>query len=90
MTRQIQLCLVTRNNCHLCSEAEAALARVLGRLAAEHPEIGYTIDTVDVDQDPELRALYSDEVPVLLLNGEQISFWRIDEERVFNRLLTVG
>ena len=66
--------------------AEAALARVLGRLGAERPELGYQVETIDVDQQPELLDRYSDEVPVLLLNGEQIAFWRIDEGRVYNRL----
>ena len=88
MTQPIQLTLITRNHCHLCVDAEAALARVLGRLGAERPEIGYSVETLDVDQDPNLLAKYSDEVPVLLLGGEQISFWRIDEERVFARLIT--
>lgn len=89
MTNQINLTLITRSGCHLCGDAEAALARMLGRLGAEHPELGYSVDTIDVDQDPELLAKYSDEVPVLLLNGEQIAFWRIDEERVFARLTSL-
>lgn len=89
MTPPLNLTLITRNGCHLCVDAEAALARVLGRLGAEHPEIGYSIESIDVDQDSELLAKYSDEVPVLLLNGEQIAFWRIDEERVFARLTSL-
>ena len=89
MALELHLTLITRNACHLCVDAEAALARVLGRFSAEYPQIGYSVDTVDVDSDPKLLAQYSDEVPVLLLNGEQIAFWRIDEERVFARLASI-
>lgn len=86
MQTQIRLTLITRNSCHLCVDAEAALARVLGRLGAERPDLGYSVETLDVDQHPELLAKYSDEVPVLLLNDKQIAFWRLDEDRVFERL----
>jgi glutaredoxin len=84
----LELTLITRNDCHLCEAAEAALARVLGRLGAELPELGYSAETIDIDQHPDLLARYSDEVPVLLLDGEQVAFWRIDEERVFERIVS--
>lgn len=84
------LTLITRSGCHLCAEAEAALARVLGRLSAERPDLGYSAETLDINQHPEFLERYSDEVPVLLLDGEQLAFWRIDEERVFNRIVSQG
>jgi glutaredoxin len=78
--------MVSRSGCHLCDQAEDALARVIGRFNAEHPDVGYQVERLDVDEDPELLAKYSDEVPVLLLNGRRLAFWRIDEERVFKSL----
>ena len=36
----------------------------------------------DVDEDPELLAAYSDQVPVVLVDGEQHDFWRVDEHRL--------
>lgn len=62
------------------------MARVVGRFNAEYPDVGYQVERLDVDSDPELLAKYSDEVPVLLLNGRQLAFWRIDEERVFSAM----
>ena len=41
---------------------------------------------LDVDSDPTLLEKYSEEVPVLLLNNEQVSFFRIDVERVLGKL----
>jgi glutaredoxin len=78
--------MVSRSGCHLCDEAEDALARVIARFSAEYPSVGYQVERLDVDQDQELLAKYSDEVPVLLLNGRQLAFWRIDEERVFSAM----
>jgi hypothetical protein len=78
--------MISRSGCHLCDVAEDALARVIGRFGFEHPTVGYEIERLDVDQDQELLTKYSDEVPVLLLNGRQLAFWRIDEERVFSAM----
>ena len=45
-----------------------------------------SVESIDIDGRPELLAKYSDEVPVLLLNDEQISFFRIDADRVLMKL----
>lgn len=78
--------MISRSGCHLCDVAEDALARVIGRFSAEYPNVGYQVERLDVDQDPELLAKHSEEVPVLLLNGRQLAFWRIDEQRVFTAM----
>jgi hypothetical protein len=70
--------------------ASDALARVVARFAGEFPEVEYTVENIDIDQHPELLERYSDEVPVVLLNGEQQSFWRIDEERLYAVLAKLG
>jgi hypothetical protein len=86
MAVQIDLKLITRKGCHLCEEAEADLARVIAGFTALNPDKPYTVEVLDVDSDTELYEHYSEEVPVLLLNGEQIAFFRIDVERVMARL----
>ena len=89
MEHYAELTLITRQGCHLCEEASNDLARLLARFTELHPDKPYTVDVVDVDSDPELRDKYSEEVPVLLLNGEQVSFFRIDVERVLAKLATL-
>ena len=86
MNSKIRLELITRQGCHLCDEAQDALAGVIARFSNEHPSAEYTVETIDIDGRPELLAKYSDEVPVLLLNEEQISFFRIDVDRVLTKL----
>lgn len=65
--------------------AEADLARVLARFSAEYPEIEYHVRVTDISDQVDYQR-FSDEVPVLLLNDRQISFWRINEDRVFEQL----
>jgi glutaredoxin len=71
--------LITRAGCHLCADAET----VLRRLAAE---LGYRYAEVDVDGSAELRDEYSDRVPVILLDGKEHGYWRVEEQR-FRRAL---
>lgn len=66
--------LVTRTGCHLCDEASATLVR----LAAE---LGFDYTEVDVDADPARRAEYSDRVPVILIDGREHGYWRVEEAR---------
>jgi glutaredoxin len=66
--------LITRVGCHLCEVAETTLRR----LAAE---LGYGYTEVDVDADPGRRAEYSDRVPVVLIDGREHGYWRVEEAR---------
>jgi len=81
----IQLTLVVRQGCHLCDAAETDLARVLARFSIEYPEVPFHVAVVDINDQVDYHR-FTDEVPVLLINGKQVSFWRIDEQRVFEQL----
>lgn len=85
MPEQIHLTLVVRQGCHLCEVAESNLARVLGRFSAEFPDSGYQVELAEIDSNPEFEK-FTDDIPVLLINGKQVSFWKIDEDRVFEQL----
>jgi hypothetical protein len=85
MAVQIQLTLIVRNGCHLCVAAEADLARVLGRFSAEHPDSEYHVRVTDISDQVDFQR-FTDEVPVLLLNEQQVAFWRIDESRLYEQL----
>ncbi|SHE49020.1 glutaredoxin family protein [Streptoalloteichus hindustanus] len=70
-----QVTLMTRQGCHACEVAEADLRRICGELAVEW-------SAVDVDTDPELRAEYGDRVPVILVDGAEHGYWKVEEERL--------
>jgi glutaredoxin len=70
-----RLTLITRVDCHLCDVAKEAIARV-----AAAAGVGW--DELDVDADPALQEEYWDRVPVILLDGKEHGYWRVEEERL--------
>jgi glutaredoxin len=66
-----RLTLITRAGCHLCEVAEQVLDK-----------IGESWERVDVDDSLELIRDYGDLVPVVLLDGVEHDYWRIDEDRL--------
>lgn len=76
-----RLTLITRPGCHLCEVAEEALARV-----AETAGVGWS--TISVEGDLELEREYGDRVPVILLDGKEHGYWRVEEDRLLRDLRT--
>ena len=74
-----RLTLISRPGCHLCEVAE----QVLDRIAAD---TGVQWTKVDVTDSIELERDYGDRVPVLLLDGSEHGYWRIEEERLLRDL----
>ncbi|GIG01465.1 glutaredoxin family protein [Catellatospora citrea] len=68
MTR---LTLYTRPGCHLCEDAVAVLAR-----------IGEPFEEIDISGDRELEAEYGDRIPVIMLDGREHGYWRVEEQRL--------
>ena len=64
--------LISRDGCHLCEVAE----RTLDRIAAGD----WT--RVDVDSSIELTRDYGDRVPVVLLDGQEHGYWKVEEDRL--------
>ena len=79
--RPEQVVLVTRAGCTLCEQAEPVVARAAA-------DAGVPLQVRDVDADPEDLAKWSDKVPVVLLDGVEHAYWRIDE-RVLRRALAL-
>jgi glutaredoxin len=80
-----QVVLITKADCHLCADARDAVGRVTASLGLEWTE-------QLVDELPELRERYAEEIPVVLVDGIQRDFWRIDEirlERVLQRAMAL-
>jgi hypothetical protein len=71
-----RLTLISRDGCHLCTVAEASLDRIApGQW-----------ERVDVESSIELERDFGDRVPVLLLDGAEHGYWRIEEERLLRDL----
>jgi glutaredoxin len=76
----VTVTLITRRDCPACAAAEADVARICAELAVDWA-------TEDVDADPELRAEYGDRVPVILIDGVEHGYWKVEEDR-FRAALT--
>ncbi len=63
--------LYTREGCHLCDAAKAAILPVVKELDGRLRE-------VDIDGDPALRARYNDDVPVIFIGGREVARHRVD------------
>ena len=65
----VPVTLYTRANCPLCEKAKAAI---------HSSGIEVDLTEVDIDQDPALRELYTDDVPVILVDGKEAFRHSID------------
>lgn len=75
--------LLTRVGCHLCEFAREAVERVSA-------DTGVAWEELDVDGDPELLRDYGGRVPVVLLDGREHDYFRVDEQRLRRALLPDG
>jgi glutaredoxin len=82
----IELTLIGKPGCHLCEDAESAVDRVLTAFLTANPSVSVSIEQKNILDDAELAARYSEEIPVLLINGKVHNYWRIDEERFASAL----
>jgi len=78
------LTLIGRSGCHLCDDARVVVTSVL----AELRDLPGTrvLTEIDIDIDPDAQRMYSDQIPVLLIDGQVHNFWRIDRHRLMRAL----
>jgi glutaredoxin len=71
--------LFGKPGCHLCDEARDLVRRVCDGRAVELREIDITLD-------PTLNREYGERIPVLVLNGEELFEYFVDEGVLVERL----
>jgi hypothetical protein len=86
MSTTIDLTLIGKSGCHLCDEARVTVNAVVGAFRAEYTGVARHIQVNlvehDILVDEDLWNKYSEEVPVLLINGKVHNYWRIDPVRL--------
>jgi glutaredoxin len=77
---------IGKSGCHLCHEAGVTVNAVVGAFRAEYTGVARHIQVNlvehDILVDEDLWNKYSEEVPVLLINGKVHNYWRIDPVRL--------
>ena len=71
--------LIGRPGCHLCEDAERVVAAVCA-------EAGEEFESLSILDDPLLAGRYAEEIPVVLVDGRQWGFFRVDADRLRSTL----
>jgi glutaredoxin len=72
--------IFSRQNCHLCHEAEKIVREVLS-------EISFELEVINIEGNAELESLYGEEVPVTMINGAKHDYFRVDKKRFSEAVL---
>jgi glutaredoxin len=70
-----RLVLYSRPGCHLCDDARAVLERV-----------GEPFDEIDIESDDELLKRYLERIPVVVLDGQELYDFFVDEQDLRRRV----
>lgn len=67
--------LIGKPGCHLCDVAQVVIERVCA-------DIGVGWDKLSILDDQALHDQYWEQIPVILVDGRQHDFYRVDERRL--------
>jgi len=74
-----EVVVYARKGCHLCEIVKETLSKLQRRG-------GFTWRSVDVDADDQLRRQFTDEVPVVFIDGRKAFKYRMDEREFLRKL----
>ena len=76
-----QVVVYSRKGCHLCEIVKETLNKLQNRG-------NFTWHEVDVDSDEQLRSQFTDEVPVVFIDGHKAFKYRMNESDFLRKLTT--
>lgn len=79
VTAERVVTLIGKPGCHLCDDARGVVEAVCG-------ELGVRWEEKDISLDAELHRAYWEQIPVVLVDGEQFTFWKVDGGRLRREL----
>lgn len=74
-----EVVLYARKGCHLCEIVKESLHKL-----SRHTS--FSLREIDVDSSPDLRRKFTDEVPVVFINGRKAFKYRMDEQEFLKKL----
>lgn len=72
---EVTIILIGTPECHLCEQAHQVIIQVIG-------DQSIRLEVLSLLDHPDLMAEYSEEIPVILINGEVHDFFRADADRL--------
>ena len=79
MAEHREVVVYSRKGCHLCEIVKESLVKL-------EPRGGFTWREIDVDSDEDLRRQFTDEVPVVFINGRKAFKYRMNEQDFLRKL----
>lgn len=77
----VPVVVFSRVGCHLCDVARDVIERT-----AVAEDLKIELRVIDIDGVPDLRELYTDEVPVVTIAGKKAFKYRVDPEEFVRRV----
>ena len=81
----VTVTLIGKPGCHLCDDAREAIRSVIDGLPAGAPEV--RVEELSILEDAALHERYVEDIPVVLVDGRQHTYWRVDQARLRTALL---
>lgn len=75
-----EVVVYSRKGCHLCEIVKETLSKLERRG-------GFTWREINVDSDEQLRRQFTDEVPVVFIDGRKAFKYRMDEREFLRKLV---
>ncbi|OLO38158.1 glutaredoxin [Alkalihalophilus pseudofirmus] len=79
---KLKVTFYTKENCSLCDNGLTALKII-------QEGVPFDIEMIDIYKDDELLEKYQVMIPVVSVDGEDIDYGILSEEKIRNRLLSV-
>lgn len=79
------LTLIGKPDCHLCEVAHGVIEQVLAELPDDIAD-QVELDRSSILDDPALYELWWEKIPVILIDGQLHSHWRVAPERLRDAL----
>jgi len=90
MSQLVNLTLIGKPGCHLCDDARLVVNTVVAEFKSAHTGVNASVqvqlDEQNILEDDALFQQFSEEIPVLLVNGKVHNYWRIDPVRLRDAL----
>ena len=80
----VQVTVIGRDECHLCDD----VTRVIEEVLTDFRDVA--LDKRKVEENPEWLEFYTDKVPVILIDGVEHGYWRVNEKIFRGALVQAG
>ena len=81
--RKAHVIIYSRPGCHLCEEAKTAISE-------SNSSAHYTLEEINIESDDELLRKYKHDIPVVVIDGEEVFRHRVDSQEFMLRVVRFG